>query len=926
MTYKPVVIDPSIANGAPVLQGTATPVHKVLTQLAETMPAEVLAQLPSLELADVKAALAYAATVVHQQATTAPQNGELNLNKILLVDDVPENLVLMEYMFKNSSYTILMASNAQDALSRARAELPALIISDISMPQTSGLDLLTALKADEQTQNIAVILVTAHHRDSKRLSQGLLMGADDYIYRPFMQDEFLSRIEAVMRVKRAELEIKRQARVVARRNKGLELVNELAVAVNSSLDSQDIFASAMQKLSQLLEAEAVSLVLIDDDNQDLLVDISSRTGKRISVSYDLSKIANNSNTTRQSQIQIVILNLLSQHYLELGITTSLDQVTIQSVPMQLKESTIGAIAIINKQGEPFDEADWALLYSAAGIIAVAVENAHLLTSTQQQVDDLIALNEIGRILTSTLDLQQILKQTTLLMQRTLNCEAASLWVLDDLGHQLVMTAASGLGSEDITGYRLGYGRGIAGYVVHTGEPYTSNDVSADGHYYQGVAQLTNYSPGSILAVPVRLKSRTVGVLEALHSRTNWFDDNDLHLASPVANFVGIAMENARLFKEVQDFNRQLEGMVAERTRELANEKEKTEAILASMADGLLVLDAENRILASNTVAEGMLNFPLSQSVGQPVTPEQLEQPLWQAILRVAGSVEPWLKEVVVDVAPAETGAVLSIQAHAARVKNEAGQTIGTVIVLRDVTTLKAVERMKARFMAGVTHELKTPLSIIRLHSKNLLAYHDRLPPVKRVELLQAIQTQLNLLEHLIEDILTLSRLDAEGIQAEQHPVDLVELLNEVVNNLRPLAEAKQINLAWQKPPERITVQAKPDHLERVARNLIDNAIRYTLAGGSVQVRTGTVQKNNRTLVELWVIDSGIGIPVEHQARVFERFYRVDPSHTIPGTGLGLAIVKELVNAHGGQIRLRSAPGQGTTFVVTLPGITSGDIG
>lgn len=932
MTHKRIITDPNIAGGAPTIRSTSVAVHEILTHLAAHVPPQILERFPGLELADIQEALNYAAQCVNGQAfVTGPASGQmlspeeapgLDLNRILVVDDLQDNLTLLKFMFRKTPFTVSTASNAREAMLKAREERPGLIVSDIQMPGLSGFELLQSLKADEQTKDIAVILVTAHQRGSKQTSQGLLMGADDYIYRPFMQDEFLSRVEAVLRVKRAEAEIRRQAQVVARRNKGLELVNELALAVNSSLELHEIFASAIQKLGQLLEAEAVSLLLLNEEHRELVVHVSSRTGKYVSVPVEIECESKGQEQVTQEQGPLVVLNILNEHYEELGLSTHPHESSIQSIPMRSKEHLLGAIAIINKQGGAFDEADWALLNSAAGIIAVAVENAHLLENARQQVDELIALNEIGRALTSTLDLKQILKQTTLLVQRALQSEAASFWLLDEARQELILIASSGMGSDTITGFRLSIEQGIAGYVARTGEHYIAGDVIQDSNYFGQVARMSNYTPRSILCLPVQVKSQTIGVMQVLHRNIDWFDVDDLRLAYPVANFVGIAVENARLFSEVQVFNRQLEQMVNERTQELAEEKEKTEAILASMADGLLVLDADNHILAANTVAEEMLGFLLSERLGQPILPEQLNHStLWRCINDMAHS--PSLTSAAsVDIPAPEMGVLLSIQAHSAKILNETGATAGTVILLRDISALKEVERMKARFMAGVTHELKTPLSIIHLHSQNLLLYQERLPFEKRKELLISIQTQVELLEKLIEDILELSRLDTGLTEAERTSLDLIEIIDQIIADLRPLAEAKHIKLIWNKPDQPVVVLANSGQMERVVRNLLDNAIKYTPAEGSVQVQTRLEQFNGRTVADIRVVDTGNGIPVEHQKRVFDRFYRVDPSHTVPGTGLGLAIVKEIINAYGGKVTLKSTPGRGSMFAITLPAVTT----
>ncbi|MCB0164989.1 MAG: response regulator [Anaerolineae bacterium] len=906
---------------------TSVDVQKILDHLAARPLQEFAAQWPDLEPAAVQAALVQAASLVRQPsepsdvpapAITNEAAANLDLSKVLVVDDTEDNLLLMKYIFKKSEFTLLTTSDPREALSLAKTERPALIVSDVQMPRMSGFDLLELLKNDTVTQNIAVILVTAYHRSSGHASQGLNSGADDYIQRPFMPDEFMSRVEAVIRQKRAELESRQQAHGVVQRNIRLQWVNELALAVNSSLELSEIFASSMQKLSQLLDAEAVSIVMIVPDRQEVIINFSSRTGNSLSVPLDFDLPDQSTVNPVEEIVASIVSSTFNQYARRLGVKPLSDDHTVQVVPMHSKERWVGAIAIIDKQGDKLNDADRFMLNSAAGIIGVAMENARLLEQAQQQVDDLIALTEIGRALTSNLDLDQVLKQTTLFIQRSLQCEAVSLWLLSDDKKELVLTTASGVNAEAATGFRMSINHGIAGHVVTTGEYYISADVTQDDAHYTDAPNPANYTPRSILSVPVQAKGKIIGVMQALHQSNNWFSYEHLRLSYPVANFVGIAVENARLFQKVQAFSRHLEQMVSARTKELAEEKERTEAILASMADGLIVFDAEKSILTANKAAEQMLDFELELCEGQPIGEDQLKNPLWSCIDDIINNDE-LITTAVVDTQALQSGALLSIQTHSAKVRNEYGRLIGTVIVLRDITALTEVERMKSRFMAGVTHELKTPLSIIRLHSKNLITYGERLPAAKRDSLLNAIQGQAHLLGTLIEDILELSRFDAGMIETKRERIDLRPIIDKLIHDLRPLAESNHVSLEWHKPASELALMADPIQIERVSRNLIDNAIKYTPSGGKIKVDSYIETVKGRKFVFLQVTDTGMGIPAEHLSKIFERFHRVDPSHTIPGTGLGLAIVKEIVNTHDGDIHVESTLGQGSTFTVRLPG-------
>lgn len=919
--------DNSSTMDLPFISHQSLPVHEILRRLAEVIPPDITNELPGVTLADIKGALEFAEAAVSPQdaqlttgSLSKPDNevpvdeiSELNLRKILVVDDHVENRNLVEIMLTRNGFIPVMAANGKEGLEKARTERPVLILSDIMMPNMTGLDMLKELKADERTKEIAVILMTAHLRDSKQISIGLNLGANDYIQRPFSTDEFISRINAVIRVKQAEAEKQRQAQLVQERNKGLNLVYKLALAVNSSPDTRNVFISSVQNLSNLLKSDAVSLLLFDEEKQQLTVNISARNQQYISEVVHLDKFL-------PDEVPALVSQVINQHNNALGITLHPDTKTIEYLPVHSRERQIvGAVAIVNQRAQSLSDTDQILLHSAVNIIAIALENAHLLENAQQQIDDLIALNEIGRSLSSTLELDQTFAFTTQHIQNLIHSEITSLWILDDEDETLKLMTASNGNSSVKADTHFGLYHEIASKVADTGEAYLVADISKDKAYQQFLPDSAVENPSSVLCVPAKFEDKIIGVILSTHSKPNRFNQNHLRLSYPVANSVGIALKNTQLFSKVQEFNNFLEQMVIIRTQQLAEEKEKIETILANMDDGLLVLDANNNILTSNAAAEDMLNFNLTQLLGTPIAPGQMEAPLWRSINEIAHDSQPAVT-VTVDVPLPQSGKKRSIEAHSAKVQGETGQLIGTVIVLRDITALKEVEQMKSRFMAGVTHELKTPLAIIQLHTNNLSNYYDRLSDEKKRDLLQAVQNQVKILKQLIENILHLSRYDSGMIQPRHQPVEVTRLIEQVVTDLRPLADEKHITLNWQKPAKEIKIMSNANQLERVIRNLIDNAIKYTPPAKSIAVEIESEKMQDRPYAIIKVADTGIGIAPEHQKNIFERFYRVDPSHTIPGSGLGLSIVKEIVNLHQGTVELQSNPGAGSIFTVILPSI------
>jgi two-component system phosphate regulon sensor histidine kinase PhoR len=240
---------------------------------------------------------------------------------------------------------------------------------------------------------------------------------------------------------------------------------------------------------------------------------------------------------------------------------------------------------------------------------------------------------------------------------------------------------------------------------------------------------------------------------------------------------------------------------------------------------------------------------------------------------------------------------------------------GIVLVLRDVSELKRVEQMRQQFIANVSHELKTPLSSIKAYTETLLA-GAREDPVHAQRFLERIDEQAGRLHQLILDMLTLARIESREAALELADVPVARVVRRCLADYEPQAAARQVMLVNSVEEKEVNVRADEEALRQILSNLIDNAIKYTPAEGRVSIGCGV--DNGVAIIE--VSDTGAGIPAEHHARLFERFYRVDNarSRELGGTGLGLAIVKHLCQAMGGNVSVSSQVGKGSTFAVRLP--------
>lgn len=333
-----------------------------------------------------------------------------------------------------------------------------------------------------------------------------------------------------------------------------------------------------------------------------------------------------------------------------------------------------------------------------------------------------------------------------------------------------------------------------------------------------------------------------------------------------------------------------------------------QALFNSMAEGVLVLDREGRVELVNKSLEHY--FLLKADVrGQTIMEALRLQELNELIHRL--STEESVGGYELEL-PSVAGCWLEVNAAAIRDRN--GAQRGAIVVFHDLTRLRQLENTRQEFVANVSHELRTPLSMIKGFVETLQDGAKKDPELVD-RFLDTIEKHTNRLTYLIEDLLTISKLEGGQVMMNFHPVELQAEVRGVIGDLESKAAAKNVRMENRVPAELIG-EADADRLQQVLFNLVENAIKYGRADGSVVVGGGSREDG---MVELWVRDDGPGIPSESRDRVFERFFRVDRarSRETGGTGLGLAIVKHIIQAHGGKVWVESDLGKGAAFHFTL---------
>jgi two-component system phosphate regulon sensor histidine kinase PhoR len=368
--------------------------------------------------------------------------------------------------------------------------------------------------------------------------------------------------------------------------------------------------------------------------------------------------------------------------------------------------------------------------------------------------------------------------------------------------------------------------------------------------------------------------------------------------NPQAQRIGLALEN------LTDRRRELD----ERVRE---SELSVQAVFGAMLDGLVVVDDLRRVRLMNREFRRMFGQEAA-TPGEPLLEVIRHASIDRLVMEAIRAGEPRRESIQMSRGASEGR---EMEVSAVPLGENSAQMEGAVILFRDVTQLQRVEEMRREFVANVSHELRTPLSIFRGYLETLLDDPHQ-PPGELLRILEIMERHSDRLNALVEDVLSLARLESPGAELDLSEISLSDFLQEILRDWEKWLEAKQLKLRLEAPPDLPKLEADESRLQEVIYNLLDNAVKYSQAGGVITLRAAVEGARAR----ISVTDEGIGISASDLPRIFERFYRADKgrSRELGGTGLGLSIVKHIAQLHGGTVAAESEPGQGTTISVFLP--------
>jgi two-component system phosphate regulon sensor histidine kinase PhoR len=582
-----------------------------------------------------------------------------------------------------------------------------------------------------------------------------------------------------------------------------------------------------------------------------------------------------------------------------------------AMPLEYEGQLEGVLYTARGERESTPPADFKRTLSVAKGLAAVLAASSALASREEVLLKLKALTQASAAINSNRELRPLLQQIMQEAQAMMRAEASSVFLIDEKSGDLVMTVAHGPKGEQASAVRLKMGEGIAGWVAEHGEPLLVPDAGSDPRFAGRVDAFSQFRTRDIICVPLKVHGRVLGVVQVLnHMGGESFRTSEVEVLQSLASMAAVAIDNATLYNDLESWAQRLNRELVDANAELEQSKTRMESILFAMEDAVVATDLEGRATLVNRVAEALLSHGGGAVLGRQAVDLVGHAAFSEAFEKVRSEGKSARLELSFS-REGERAFALVV----APIKDLLGATTGTVTVLRDITDIRELDRMKTEFLNTVSHELRTPMTSIRAFSE-LIASRSG-DPAKMGQWASIINEETERLGRLIDDLLDVSRFEAgKKMRINRAQVALGELAARALELYRSLSEKHPFVAKVQ--TRHLTALLDRDRVNQVISNLVTNAIKYSPAGGEVSLVFSDSADPGR--VRIAVNDHGLGLSEKDRQHLFERFYRVESSYTqnIRGTGLGLAIVKHIVEQHGGEIGVESELGQGSTFWLELP--------
>jgi signal transduction histidine kinase/uncharacterized protein YigA (DUF484 family) len=673
-----------------------------------------------------------------------------------------------------------------------------------------------------------------------------------------------------------------------------EIINRVTSVINTGHGLSETGKLIIEQLSQFLSFDHISLSILDHAKENIRQWVFTEHGcleytKLIAPLQDsaLARIIENNKGYVDDDVSKLRVSKSRLSTLSPTGPYPDDQVLLEdnvksriAVPLTTKKTPYGSLNIGHQQAEVYGPSELALLEQFIPQIAVAIEKSWLIDVMEQHNLELRGLNHMSEMLFSTTDYRLIIDTALSMLPRLLPGDIQGVIVAEEEGLYLGVDTPFDFTRTDE----------IIADIIGIFTQLSEGDVSTEIIYFKSLAGnipvSVDWEPITILHLPILTRLGTSGILFVVSGRKESFSDEVWRTFSLTAAQISAAVENARLFQQVEQ------------------ERARLAAILASSTDAVLVVNRHGDIVLDNPAAWQVMDVEESQS-GKLLSESTKNQTLIQLFESTMQGGKPTGEIPTSDdriffanLSPVSAGEI---------------GVIGWVATMQDVSHFAELNKLKDDFVSTVSHDLRSPLSAI-LIAANLISQIGDVNK-DQGELLRTIENRIRSMHKLIDHLLDVGKIEA-GIDMDMEFCELTPLIDEAITSLTPQADNKSIHLSSEISKDLPSIMANAYRIRQVIHNIVDNAIKYTPDKGQVIAKAFRQDQE----IRLQVIDTGIGIPAADQPHVFEKFHRVkgEYENRVRGSGLGLAITKSIVEKHNGRIWLESVPGEGTIFTVALP--------
>jgi PAS domain S-box-containing protein len=718
----------------------------------------------------------------------------------------------------------------------------------------------------------------------------------------------------------------------------LALLNRLSGKLSSTLDMDALLAAAMQELHKAVRCDRVSSIILDSNGLPYLQADYPHSAQELPILLPDTPIFEHLQQSlgvfysEDARLDVELAPLLE-------ILAFYQTRSILMIPMATGTDLVGMLGLHTERPYHFMAEEIELARTIANQAAIALQNARLFAETRSLTSDLeqrvaqrtaelahehLRTETLLRVITelsSSLDLEQVLQRTLRVLNEMIDAEQITVLISRPGEQKFLRLASLGYAEPTPSGgvpTPFSQDQGLAGWVVQNREAALINNVMADPRWMKdSVGRPTQHR--SALAVPLMIGADALGVMMMFHRQEGHFSLDQLDLVQAAANQVAVAVNNAELYRLIRDQAEDLGSML----RKQQVETSRSKAILEAVADGVLVTDATMEITLFNASAEKILGLERTEVLGKSL--EHFTGLFGHAAQSWRETIFAWSEnpeqyqagETYSDRINLENGSVVAVRLAPVHLRSD---FLGTVSIFQDITHQVEVDRLKSEFVATVSHELRTPMTSIKGYAEIMLMGAAGAMNEQQKRFLEVIKSNTERLTVLVNDLLDVSRIEAGRVNLSFQSLNLDELAQEILQSYtqRAREENKAISISSDVPANLPLVRGDYERVRQILDNLIENAYVYNVEGGSIIVAMRPVGEE----VQVDVLDTGMGIPIDEQPRIFERFFRGENPLTlgVAGTGLGLSIVKNVVQMHGGRIWVASAgiPGKGSTFSFTLP--------